>query len=255
VPWRPRRAVALVAVAALMCGCSSDDDRGEGETVTTTTAPVSTTTSAPTTTAPPLTGEPLVVVEQGVSSFPDPFDPRADLGGYGVIIENPNAEVMATGVRVVSRILDDSGTELLVDSALLNGILPGQRMAVGRTLIEPIEGPTQVEVTVEVAAWLVPASADGRLVAEGVVTEPEEGGGSITRFMVRSTWPDAEEGVDATAVYRAQDGRILGAESTSLPRVLTDEPVAGQVRLLSPIPDLASTEVFLGRGFAALTTG
>jgi hypothetical protein len=255
VPWCARSAAALVAVAALTCACSGDDASNDDATVTTTTTPVSTTTSAPTTTAPPLTGEPLVVVDQGVSTFPDPFDPRADLGGYGVIIENPNTDVMATGVRVVSRILDDAGTELLVDSALLNGILPGQRMAVGRTLIEPIEGPTQVQVTIEVAAWLVPASADGRLVAEGVVTEPEEGGGSITRFTVRSTWPEAEEGVDATAVYRAQDGRILAAESTSLPRVPTDEPVAGQVRLLSPIPDLASTEVFVGRGFAALTTG
>jgi hypothetical protein len=242
-----------VAVAALACACSSDDD---AEVVnTSTTAPVSTTSTAPTTTAPPLTGEPLVVVEQGVSSFPDPFDPRADLGGYGVVIENPNPDVMATGVRVVTRVLDDAGTELVVDSALLNGILPGQRMAVGRTLIEPIEGPTQLDVTVEVAAWLVPASADGRLVAEGVVTEPEEGGGSITKFTVRSTWPDPEEGVDSTAVYRAQDGRILGAESTSLPRVSPDEPVAGQIRLLSPIPDLASTEVYVGRGFAALTTG
>ena len=64
---------------------------------------MSTTTTAPTTTAPPLTGEPLVVVDQGVSTFPDPFDPRATLGGYGVVIENPNPDVMATGVRVVTR--------------------------------------------------------------------------------------------------------------------------------------------------------
>ncbi len=242
-----------MAVAALACACSGDDG---GETVnTTTTAPVSTTTTAPTTTAPPLTGAPLVVVEQGVSTFPDPFDPRADLGGYGVVIENPNPDVMATGVRVVTRVLDDAGTELMVDSALLNAVLPTQRMAVGRTLIEPIEGPTRLDVTVEVSAWLLPASTDGRLVAEGVVTEPEEGGGSVTKFTVRSTWPEAEEGVDVTAVYRAQDGRILGAESTSLARVPPDEPVAGQIRLLSPIPDLASTEVFVGRGFAALTTG
>jgi hypothetical protein len=216
---------------------------------------VSTTTSAPTTTTPPLTGEPLVVVEQGVSSFPDPFDPTATLGGYGVVIENPNPDVMATGIRVVTRLLDDAGTELLVDSALLNAILPEQRMAVGRTLIEPIEGPTRLAVTVEVSAWLLPASTDGRLIAEAVVTEPDQTGGSVTKFTVRSSWPEAEDGVDVTAVYRAQDGRILGAESTSLAKVPPDEPVAGQIPLLSPIPDLATTEVFVGRGFAALTTG
>jgi hypothetical protein len=216
---------------------------------------VSTTTTAPTTTAPPLTGEPLVVVEQGVSSFPDPFDPRATLGGYGVIIENPNPDVMATGVRVVTRILDEAGTELLVDSALLNAVLPQQRMAVGRTLVEPIEEPTHLEVTVEVSEWLLPASTDGQLAATDVVTEPEEAGGSVTRFTVTSTWPDEEEGVDVTAIYRAEDGRILGAEFTTIPKVTPDEPVPGQIRLLSPIPDLARTEVYVGRGFAALTTG
>ena len=61
--------------------------------------------------------------------------------------------------------------------------------------------------------------------------------------------------MDVTAVYRAADGRILGAESTSLATCPLGEPVAGQIRLLSPIPDLATTEVFVGRGFAALTTG
>jgi hypothetical protein len=251
---RAPRATALVVAGAMLSACSGADD-GRDEATATTTIPVSTTTSAPTTTAPPLEGEPLVVVEQGVSTHPDPFDPAASLGGYGVVIENPDADLMATGVRVVTRILDDAGTELLVDHALLNAILPEQRMAVGRTLIEPIEAPTRLEVAVEVSAWLEPASPDGRLTASDVVTEPEEAGGAVTRFTVRSTWPEPEDGVDVTAIYRAADGRILGAEPTTLPRVPVDEPVVGQIRLLSPIPDLATTEVFVGRGFAALTTG
>ena len=136
------------------------------------------------------------------------------------MIENPNPDVMATGVRVVTRILDDAGTELLVDSALLNAILPEQRMAVGRTLIEPIEGPTQLEVAIEVSEWLAPASTEGRLAATAVVTEPEEAGGSVTRFTVDLHLARrAEDGVDVTAIYRAADGRILGAESTSLAKV------------------------------------
>ena len=249
---RRGRGAAALLVVAVACACSSDD---APTAATSTTVPVSTTTTAPTTTAPPLTGQPLVVVDRGVSTFPDPFDPRATLGGYGVVIENPNPDVMATGVRVVTRILDDAGTELLVDSALLNAILPEQRMAVGRTLVEPIEGPTQLEVAIEVSEWLEPASTEGRLAATAVVTEPEEAGGSVTRFNVISTWPDEEEGVDVTAIYRAADGRILGADYTSIAKVTPGEPVPGQIRLLSPIPDLATTEVFVGRGFAALTTG
>ena len=92
------------------------------------------------------------------------------------------------------------------------------------------------------------------MVAEDVVTEPEEAGGAVTRFNVRSTWPELENGVDVTAVYRAADGRILSAEVTSLD-VPVGPPTPGQIRLLSPIPDLARTDVFVGRGFAALTTG
>jgi hypothetical protein len=154
----------------------------------------------------------------------------------------------------VTRILDPEGAELLVDRTLLNGILPGQKMAVGRTLIEPIEDPTSLDVKVEVTAWLPPASPKGRLVAEEVVTEPEESGGAVTKLKVRSTWPELENGVDVTAVYRAEDGRILSAETISLD-VPVGEPTPGQIRLLSPIPDLARTDVFVGRGFAALTTG
>lgn len=253
MPRCARRAAALLLAAAIVAACSSDDDAGgRGADPTTTVSP---TTLAPTTTVPPLAGEPLVVAESGVSTFPDPIDPTATLGGYGVVLVNPNPEVMATGVRVVTRILDAAGAELLRDSALLNAILPGQRMAVGRTLIEPIVDPTQLDVAVEVSAWLLPADADGLLVADGVVTEPEEAGGSVTRFTVHSTWPVAENGVDVTALYRAEDGRILGAESITLDVVAPDDVVAAQIRLLSPIPDLATTEVLVGRGFAALTTG
>ncbi len=252
---RARRAAALAVLALAAGACSGSGDDRPTAADSDTTDPVTASTASSTTTAPPLTGEPLVVVEQGVSTFPDPIDPTATLGGYGVILENPNPAVMATGVRVVTRILDDAGSELLVDRALLNAVLPGQRMAIGRTLIEPIDGPTRLEVDMEVSAWLLPASPDGRLVADSVVTEPEAAGGSVTRFTVRSTWPEAEDGVDVTAIYRTEDGRILGAESTTLASVPFDEPVTGEIHLLSPIPDLATTEVFVGRGFAALTTG
>jgi hypothetical protein len=172
-----------------------------------------------------------------------------------VILQNPNLDVMATGVHVTTRILDPAGTELLVDSALLNAVMPNQRMALGRTLIEPIADPTQLVVTVVVTAWLKPAFADGTLTAEGAVTEPEENGGAVTRFTVRSTWPEPEDGVDVTAVYRAADGHILGAESTTIAAVPVRGAIPGQIRLLSPIPDLATTEVFVGRGIAAQTTG
>lgn len=248
---RPRRAVAgLLVLALASAGCSDDGDA----TPSPTTQPRTTESTASTTTTEPLVGQPLVVTEKGVSSFPDPVNPNETLGGYGVVLHNPNKDLMATGVRVVTRVYDPEDVELVVDSTLLNGILPQHRMAVGRTLIEPIRDPVRLEVTVEVTAWLPPASSQGRLTSRDVVTEPEEAGGSVTRYKVASTWPEVEEGVDVTAIYRAADGRILGAE-VGLIDVPAGKTTEGSIRLLSPIPDLARTEVFVGRGFAALTTG
>ena len=250
---RGRRAAGLLLLAAVSVACRDGGSDDAGPATTTTRVATTETTAAATTTAP-ATGTPLVVAEQGLSSFPDVVDPLATLGAYGVVIQNPDPALMATGVRVTTRILDPAGAELLVDSTLLNGILPGTRMAVGRTLIEPIEEPTSLDVKIEVTAWLPPVSTKARLIARDVVTEPEEAGGSVTRFTIHTSWPEAEDGVDVTAIYRAEDGRILGAETTTLD-VPLGQPTPGRIRLLSPIPDLARTEVFVGRGFAALTAG
>src|SRR3546814_14877752 len=80
-------------------------------------------------------------------------------------------------------------------------------------------------------------------------------GGSVTRFSVRSTGPALEEVVDVTAVYRAADGRILGADSTTIPQIAPDTSVEVSIRPLSPIPDLASPAVFVGRGIGPQTVG
>ncbi len=195
------------------------DDGGASDDAssTTTTAPTTATTAPTTTTAAPA-GQAARGRRAGrCRPSPTSSTRRPTLGGYGVVLANPNPDLMATGVRVVTRILDPAGAELLVDSTLLNGILPGQRMAVGRTLIEPIEEPTTLDVKVEVTAWLPPASTDGRAGRRGASSpNPRRPAASVTRFTVRSTWPDVEDGVDVTAVYRAEDGRILGAESTSI---------------------------------------
>ena len=87
-------------------GSGADDDASS-----TTANALTTQTTEPTTTTAALEGEPLVVSEQGLSTFPDLVDPQSELGGYGVILENPNTDLMATGVRVVTRILDPKGAE------------------------------------------------------------------------------------------------------------------------------------------------
>jgi hypothetical protein len=138
---------------------------------------------------------------------------------------------------------------------LLNGIMPGQRMAVGRTLVEPIVAPTQLDIRIEVGGWLAPAQGLDSLKATQATTEPELGGGAVTHFAVQSNASSPEDGIDVAALYRAADGRLLAAETTSIDQIAPGATVVGQIRLLAPIPGLASTEVLVGRGFAAQTVG
>ena len=128
-------------------------------------------------------------------------------------------------------------------------------MAVGRTLVEPIVGPTQLDVQVEVGGWLTPAAGLGDLKATQALTQPELNGGAVTHFAVQSNALGDEDGVDVAALYRAADGHLLAVETTSIDRLAPGETVVGQIRLLAPIPGLATTEVLVGRGFAAQTVG
>jgi hypothetical protein len=251
---RGGRLLRLLAGAALtgapvLAACSGGIDVPLAATTSTTPD------TAPTTTEALDVGQPLVVAEQGLISFPDPYDRGQSLGGYGVVLENPNPGLLAASVHITTRILNAAGAELLVDNALLNGIMPGTRMAVGRTLVEPIAGPTQLDIKVDVGGWIPPAVGTGDLKATEAVTEPEPNGGAVTRFAVQSSAASEEDGVDVAALYRAADGHLLAVETTAIDQLPPGQVVVGQIRLLAPIPGLASTEVLVGRGFSAQTTG
>jgi hypothetical protein len=258
VPAGVRATVALLALP-LAVACST----GDGGSFPAQPAPVETTT---TTTSPPLDdaagSEPepeptgaVVAVDYGFSLFPDPVDPDDQLGAFGVVVENTDEDLLATGVLVTVRLLDDAGAEVVSDTSLLNGLQPGARLAVGRMLVEPVERIASLDVVIEVAAWLVPADREGAVVAAEVTTEPNDGGGLTTAFEVWSTRPDDEEGVDVAAVYRDADGRLLGVEMGTIDLVPAGGSAEGAIRLLAPIPDLAVTDVLVGRGFAAHTSG
>src|SRR5687768_4319256 len=105
----PRRLAAVVAALALAAATGtacSDDGADLPERPTTT---LDTIQPLITSTTVPREGIPLVVVEQGVTSFPDPYDRGQALGGYGVVLENPNEGLLAAGVQVTTRVLGADG--------------------------------------------------------------------------------------------------------------------------------------------------
>ncbi len=240
-----------LAGALVSAGCSG----GGIDDLTLPTTSTSVQQVGPTVTTPPTyAGQDIVVEEQGVTSFADRYEKGAVLGGFAVILRNPDPALLAAGVRVRTAVLDAAGNELLVDHALLNGVMPGARMAVGRTIIEDVRDPVSLRVSVEVTEWMPPAFRE-TLVAEAVTTDVDVYGGAATRFAVRSALPVAEQGVDVTAVYRDAEGRLLAGETTTLNDVAPGATVLGQLSLIAPIPGTASTEVFVGRGFGAQTVG
>lgn len=241
---------ALAAAAVLVAACS-----GDGIDIPLPPSSSTSSTDPAASTATTAVGLPLVVAEQGVVSYPDPYASDVALAGYGVVLQNPNSGLLAAGVNVTTRILDAAGNELLVDRALLNGIMPGRRMAVGRTIVEHIATPAQVSVSVEVDAWLPPAVGYDAIEATEGVTEPEVYGGAVTRFAITSEAGSDEESVDVAALYRDAEGRLLSVETTQVDDVPAGEVVVGQIRLLAPIPGVESTEVLVGRGVAAQVSG
>lgn len=246
----PARPLVVALAIVVGAGCSSGLDDLPRPSTTTTVDRIGPTI----TTEVARRGTPLVVDEQGVTAFADPYDRSATLGSYAVVIRNPDPALLAAGVRVRTSILDGDGAILLVDTAFLNGIMPGTRMAVGRMIIEPIRGPVSLQIAIEVTDWFLPTVTTA-LTAEAVSTESDPYGGAATRFAVRSALATVEQGVDVTAIYRDGDGRLLGAESSTLADVAPGATVLGQIPLLAPIPGTATTEVFIGRGFAAQTVG
>jgi hypothetical protein len=241
--------VAVALAGPLLAAACSGGGGGADGTTSTTARP------GPVATSTTLQGQALVVSEQGVISYPDPYDASQRLGGYGVVLQNPDPTLLAAGVRVTTRILDAAGHPLLVDTALLNGIMPGQRMAVGRTIVEPIAGPTALAIEVDVGAWMEPAAGTAPIAVSEALTAPEPDGGSVTHFALRSEASFEEDGVDVAAIYRAADGHLLSVETTAIDQLVPGTTTVGQIRLLAPIPDLASTVVLAGRGFSAQITG
>lgn len=246
-----RARVALASGLVVVLGCSTP---GQTDDLPDRAGPGDRTTASSDTTLS-VAEETLPVVDSGVTIFTDPLDEAQNLGGYGVVVRNPDDERMATGVSVTTTFIEEAGETVLHDTARLNAVMPGDTMAVGRTLLEPLEGPLTTEVEVTVAAWLEPATSEGGFEVVETETAPEPGGGSVTTFTVRSTWPRDETGIDVTAVYRDAEGSLLAAESALIEELAAGGEVEGTIQLLAPIPGVASTEVLVGRGFRAQTDG
>ncbi len=203
-------------------------------------------------TVPPGPAEGLSIADKGVTIVEDRFDTARREGTFAVIIDNPHAEWLAQGVQVDVKLLDEAGNDVGNDSAFLEVILPGQKVAVGALFFDaPTVPVVDLDVTLDVARWRETGGFDGSFAVGEVLTEEAEFSGVRTTFPLRSDFPEPLTDTGVTAVYRGPDGRIVGGSDTyvDLLEPGVDTPV--EISLLANIPleNITATEIYPAAGF------
>lgn len=264
--WTPLViAVIAVVVAAILAlgvrfalGGDSDDatsdargDDAEAPSVTDADPPTLDDLTADVT-VPPGPAEGLAVVDKGVTIVEDRFDATRREGTFAVIIDNPHPEWLAQGVQVDVELLDEAGNGVGQDSAFLEVVLPGQKVAVGALFFDaPTVPVVDLAVTLDVARWRETDGFDGSFTVGEVLTEEAEFSGVRTSFPLRSDFAEPLTDTGVTAVYRGPDGRIVGGSDTfvDLLEPGVDTPV--EISLLANIPleAIAATEIYPAAGF------
>lgn len=265
--WSP--VIAIVVVVALVVGVATairlavpDDDPGSGGGITADEnddvasvleeeAPsLDDLTSEVTIPPGPETG--LAVADKGVSIVEDRFDPARREGTFAAIVVNPNTDWLAQGVQVDVQFIGEGGAPVGTDSAFIELVLPGQKVAVAALFFDaPTAAVIDMTVTLDVARWQEVDQVEGGFVTTEVVTSEAEYSGVRTTFLLRSAFPEALTDVAVTAVYRNEFGFIIGGADTFVDRLDPGVDTPLEIALLANISveQVAVTELYPAASF------
>ncbi|MGK2928533.1 MAG: hypothetical protein ACSLFO_03050 [Acidimicrobiales bacterium] len=265
--WSP--VIAIVVVVALVVGVATairlavpDDDPGSGggsaagedddvASVLDEEAPsLDDLTSEVTIPPGPETG--LAVADKGVSIVEDRFDPARREGTFAAIVVNPNTDWLAQGVQVDVQFIGEAGAPVGNDSAFIELVLPGQKVAVAALFFDaPTAAVIDMTVTLDVARWQEVDQVEGGFVTTEVVTSEAEYSGVRTTFLLRSDFPEALTDVAVTAVYRNEFGFIIGGADTFVDRLDPGVDTPLEIALLANISveQVAVTELYPAASF------
>jgi hypothetical protein len=247
--------VLVVLIAALSSG-GDDDDPQAAPSTTASTEPV-TTEEVETTEPPPDTTEPeepagagdvsdLEVTETGFSTYIDPIGDTPG-GSFGFLVEN-TGDATLTGVPLSVTIMDEAGGILETTSFDVGVIRPGETLGYGAELIEhPTNGIGEIEVQVGESVSTYEAPAEGTLTASDVNTTGDEYSVTTT-FSVASTYSEQVDYAAPYAIHRDTSGRIIGGGMGIMDFIPPGGEQNGQVDIFGPIPNIATTEVYVDSG-------
>lgn len=196
----------------------------------------------------------LEIVESG-------YTPMVDLAGdamvsWGVIVKNTSSTMAAvSGVYIEPR--DTDGESLAADTDWdhwvdIENLMPGETVGVGSTSYIDDGDLDELEVHIGTTMWFTPEDlGNGTLTTTEIETEwvnvgersnywssdgisfPENDRGDLlVTFTVTSTYSTLLENVSACAIYRNDDGEIIGASRPDDVGYSTDYPPGWSIRSL-----------------------
>lgn len=203
-------------------------------------------------TVPPGPEQGLLLADRGVTVVEDRFEPRRREITYAAVLDNDHPDWIAHGVQVTADFVDEGGAVVASDSAFLSIVLPDAEVAVaGLVFVDPGDGTradevVDVTVIVDVAYWEQVQPVEGGFTFTEVETGAADYSGVRTTFLIENRYDTTLRDVAVTAVYRDEEGRILGGYDTFLDRLRAGEQVEASVDLLVNIDpeDIATTELF-----------
>jgi hypothetical protein len=255
--------LGVIAVVLLVVLTSDDGDGSLAAPSTTDPAePVTTrrpdtpetTEPSPDTTAPDDSDEAAVagdvsaldVVEDGFSTYAGSIGDTTN-GSFGFLVEN-TGDATIVGAPLSVAIRDEAGGVIETTNFTVGVIRPGETLGYGAELIQhPTDGIGEIDVQVgeSVATYEVPA--EGTLTVSDIDTTGDDHRVTTT-FAVSSTYGEQVDYAEPHAIYRDASGRIIGGGNGILDFIPPGGQQTGQVDILAPIPNIATTEVYVDPG-------
>lgn len=224
-------------------------DDGGGGTAGSVSTTEGTEEAAPSTTEVPEVN-PVVVVEQGFSSYTTDEGPHA---GYGFILQNTGPDIVRS-VDTTVTLYGAGDTEVWEGRHTVDMLRPGEKTGYGDEIFGSALGGATVERIEVVVPYIPKAVEDPSTIPDGAfqVGDIRTESSALflhTTFSISTTYPTNLIFPVGYAIYRNSAGQIIGGASTT-GLVAPDGAVPGEAKIStwSIFPDFAAAEVYIDPG-------
>jgi hypothetical protein len=249
MPGRTPLAAVLILIVVAAGACSVE--QGSLTATETTAAEDASDTSSTTTRAPSATAAPPtttttttkppsdpVIVDQGI------WNEGGGDGGYVIILENPNPDLVISDVGVDVGLIDATNRLLDTDFGFVSFLLPGGKTAITGSTFDLPEPIAELEID---ASWDTQKVEIGETVGDWVITDiavVRDGDDADVTGDVTSTFESDFEDVEVVVVYLNEDSEIVFADFDYVSTVTADRTAFFDVTSFD-VPSFATVEAYV----------